>query len=117
MGLYERYDVDGKKVARAFTVDGSEEDQRHAALVVAGLYGWQKVDEAGEKPLTPKQQLEAEAAQLGLSTDGKADEIKARIAEYRAKLADLQKQAKELGLDESGAVADLQARIDAKLAE
>jgi hypothetical protein len=75
------------------------------------------VEQAEPDRLTPKQQLQAEAGELGLDKGGTVADLDQRIAEYRAKLAELQKQAGELGLDQSGSVADLQARVDAKLAE
>lgn len=59
MALYEQYDADGNKAARTFTVDGSEDDARHAALAAEGVGGWRAVDveEAeghGAAPTTPK---------------------------------------------------------------
>lgn len=47
MALYERF-VDGKKVARAFTVDGSDHDAELRALV--GSQGWKHVPDRPEKP-------------------------------------------------------------------
>ena len=44
MALYEKV-VDGATVARAFTVDGSDEDARMAALVIEGP-GWRRIDDA-----------------------------------------------------------------------
>jgi hypothetical protein len=57
MPLYERF-VDGVKVGRAFTVDGSEDDVRHAALAASGEGGWRaaNVDGGGNHgpaPATP----------------------------------------------------------------
>ena len=43
MALYERYE-DGRKVERAFTVDGDARDLEFRALV--GLHGWKHIDEA-----------------------------------------------------------------------
>lgn len=67
------------------------------------------------KPLTPKEQAQADAAALGLSTDGKVDEIKARV---EAHVADLRKQGTDLGIADADklAPADLTAAIDAQLA-
>ncbi|MEU4225809.1 hypothetical protein AB0F17_16065 [Nonomuraea sp. NPDC026600] len=58
MGLYERF-VDGVRVERAFTVDGSEDDARLAALADSGADGWRahNVEGAaghGAAPTTPK---------------------------------------------------------------
>lgn len=47
MALYERF-VDGAKVARAFTVDGSDEDTRLARLAADGVDGWQRVGEVAQ---------------------------------------------------------------------
>lgn len=44
MALYEQV-VDGATLARAFTVDGSDEDARMAALVIEGP-GWRRVEDA-----------------------------------------------------------------------
>lgn len=43
MGLYERF-VDGVKVGRAFTVDGTDEDREYAELADVGREGWQRAD-------------------------------------------------------------------------
>lgn len=68
-----------------------------------------------DKPLTPKERLQADAAALGLSTEGKVDEITARID---ALVAELRKQAAELEIDDENLSAvDLQKAIEAKLAE
>ncbi|MDT7786372.1 MAG: hypothetical protein QOF58_4791 [Pseudonocardiales bacterium] len=74
---------------------------------------WRLVAE--EKPPTPKQRIQQDAAALGLSGDGTVDEITARIDVH---VADLLKQAGELGIDANELTAvDLAAAIEAKLAE
>ncbi|WP_066360278.1 hypothetical protein [Herbidospora mongoliensis] len=45
MALYERYDADGVKVGRAFTVPGSADDIEHLAKAQAGIEGWRVADE------------------------------------------------------------------------
>ncbi|MFB4285697.1 hypothetical protein ACBJ59_61295 [Nonomuraea sp. MTCD27] len=50
MALYERF-VDGKKIARAFTVDGSDEDRHLRSLAVDGIDGWKRAtDPEGSEP-------------------------------------------------------------------
>lgn len=68
-----------------------------------------------EKPLTPKEQLQADASALGLGTDGKADEIKARI---EAHVVDLRKQGTDLDIADADTLdpVELSKAIDAKLA-
>lgn len=44
MALYERY-VGGEKIARSFTVDGSDEDRRLRALAVDGIDGWKRAED------------------------------------------------------------------------
>lgn len=64
MSLYEQH-VDGVKVGRAFTVDGTDDDARLAALAATGIGGWRLVDEdvdgveaRGSAPSTPQPQPE-----------------------------------------------------------
>lgn len=84
-------------------------------LVRVNKDGTHYVEAPAEKPLTPKQQLQAEAEALGLAADGKADEIKARID---AKVAELREQATELEVDADNlSPVELLAAVDAKLAE
>ncbi|GLZ34887.1 hypothetical protein Lesp02_70740 [Lentzea sp. NBRC 105346] len=73
------------------------------------------VEPVEEKPLTPKERIQADAAALGLSTDGTVAEITARID---AHVTDLLKQAGELGIDANELPAvELAKAIEAKLAE
>lgn len=68
-----------------------------------------------EKPLTPKEQLQADASALGLGADGTVAELTARIDEY---VVELRKQAAELGIDDDKLTAvELSKAIEAKLAE
>ncbi|MET7333278.1 hypothetical protein [Nonomuraea sp. NPDC005650] len=59
MPIYEQYDADGNKVGRAFTVDGSDDDARHAALASSETGGWRRADNVegaavhGAAPTTP----------------------------------------------------------------
>lgn len=96
-----------KRSGRRMTVSGTDAEAGYAANAE-----WRLLPE--EKPLTPKERLQADAATLGLSTDGKADEITARID---AHVAELLKQAAELEIDADKLTAvELAAAIDAKLA-
>jgi hypothetical protein len=73
------------------------------------------VETPAEKPLTPKEKLQADAAALGLATDGTVAELTARID---AKVAELREQAKEVDIDDDQLSAvELLAAVDAKLAE
>lgn len=103
MATYEH-----KRTGRRMTVSGATAEAGYAANPM-----WRLVAE--EKPLTPKQQLQADAAALGLSTDGTVDEITARIDEH---VVELREQAAELGIDDDKLTAvELSKAIEAKLAE
>lgn len=96
-----------KRSGRRITVSGADAEAAYAANVE-----WRLLPE--EKPLTPKERIQQDAAALGLSTDGTVPEITARID---AHVADLLKQAGELGIDANELTAvELAAAIDAKLA-
>ena len=74
-----------------------------------------EVELPAEKPLTPKEKLQAEAAALGLDTDGTIPVLTDRID---TKVTELREQAKELGIDgETLSPVELLAAIDAKLAQ
>ncbi|MBP2331232.1 hypothetical protein JOF56_011617 [Kibdelosporangium banguiense] len=73
------------------------------------------VEAPAEKPLTPKEKLQADAAALGLATDGTVADLTARID---TKVAELREQAKELDIDgDKLSAVELQAAIDAALAK
>lgn len=79
MPLFERYSG-GQRAACVRTYDEAE-IAKHRRFIEDGVDNWREVeDPSAQKPLTPKQKLQAEASDLGLSTDGTADEIAARIA-------------------------------------
>ena len=113
MPLFERYSA-GHCAARVRTYDEGEV-AKYRRLVEDADNNWREVNDPNvEKPLTPKERLQADAAALGLSTDGKSDEITARID---AHVAELLKQAAELEIDADKLTAvELAAAIDAKLA-
>lgn len=71
------------KVAGVAFVDGEGETDDPAALHYFRQAGY-TVEEA---ELTPKQKLQAEAKELGLSEEGTKDELEVRIAEHKAKAA------------------------------
>lgn len=97
-----------KRTGRLMTVSGDAAEAGYAANPEWRLY-------VEPKPLTPKEQLQADAEALGLATDGKADEITARIDEH---VVELRKQAAELGIDDDKLTAvELSKAIEAKLAE
>ncbi len=97
-----------KRTKRRMTVSGADAEAAYTANPV-----WRLLSE--EKPLSPKERLQADAEALKLSTDGTVAEITARIDEY---VADLLKQAAELGIDADKLTAvELAAAIEAKLAE
>lgn len=114
MPVFERYSG-GHCAARVRTYDEAE-IAKHRRLVEDGTDNWREVDDPSvEKPLTPKQKLQADAEALGLSTEGKADEITARID---ALVVELRRQAAELEIDDENLSAvELQKAIEAKLAE
>lgn len=104
MALYERF-VDGVKVARAFTVDGSEEDAHHAALVAQNI-GWRRIEDVegaedhGPAPTTPQQDGAKQPAQSankdawvdwavsnGMDRDAADDLTKAQLIELADQLA------------------------------
>lgn len=101
MGLYERF-VDGVKVARAFTVDGSEEDAHHAALVAQNI-GWRRIEDVvgaedhGPVPTTPEPKQPAQSANKdawvdwavsnGMDRDAADDLTKAQLIELADQLA------------------------------
>src|SRR6187431_2469630 len=100
----------GGHIAADVTTHDADEVARHRRLVEDGTDGWREVEEP--KPLTPKQRLQQDAAALGLSADGTADEITARVD---AKVAELRKQAGELKIDAGDlSPVELAAAIDAK---
>lgn len=116
MPTFERYN--GPHLAARVRTYDKGEIAAHRRLVEDGVDGWREVDDPGTaaaKPLTPKQRLQVDAEALGLSTDGTADELTARID---AKVAELLTQAKELGIDgDKLSGPELLAAVDAKLAE
>ena len=73
------------------------------------------VEVPAEKPPTPKEKLQADAAALGLEIDGTIPVLTDRI---EAKVAELRKQAAELGMgDDQLSAVELLAAIDTKLSE
>ncbi|MEU4234179.1 hypothetical protein AB0F17_58735 [Nonomuraea sp. NPDC026600] len=104
MSLYERF-VDGVKVERAFTVDGSEDDARHAALADSGVDGWRahNVEGSGNHgpgPTTPEQDGAKQPPQSankdawvdwavshGMDRDAAEDLTKAQLIELADQLA------------------------------
>lgn len=97
MATYEH-----KRTGRRMTVSGADAEASYNANPM-----WRRV--ADPKPLTPKEQAQADAAALGLSADGKVDEIKARV---EAKVAELRELAVLLGIDaDSMSVVELAADI------
>lgn len=75
MALYEQYDAEGVKTARAFTVDGSDRDAELRALV--GTQGWR--DAADESPRLPNR--------TASKADWKAHAIAAGVDEADAEKA------------------------------
>jgi hypothetical protein len=97
-----------KRTGRLMTVSGAAAEAGYEANPE-----WRLLPE--QKPLTPKQKLQADAEALGLSVEGTADEITARIDEHAV---ELRKQAAELGIDDDKLTAvELSKAIEAKLAE
>ncbi|HEU5475701.1 MAG TPA: hypothetical protein VFV67_34100 [Actinophytocola sp.] len=116
MATFERRSGD-HVAARVRTYDDGE-IAKHRRLAEDGVDGWRELPE-DERPApaksTPKQALQADAAALGLETEGTVKELTERID---AKVAELRKQAAELGIDDDKLSAvELSAAIDAKLAE
>ena len=58
MTLYERF-VDGVKVERAFTVDGTERQLQLEALAADRTDGWQRADDEPVKPKTARKRPSA----------------------------------------------------------
>lgn len=79
------------KVAGVSFADGVGETDDPAALAYFERHGYDitphspPADGDKGKELSPKEKLQAEAKALGLDDSGKVDEIKARIAEHKAK--------------------------------
>ncbi|GAA4934059.1 hypothetical protein HD597_010084 [Nonomuraea thailandensis] len=99
MALYERF-VGGEKIARAFTIDGSDEDRQLRALAVDGIDGWKRVKnpEGSEPPVSDPSAPFDPAKHTG-------DEVLAYLEKADAEEAERVLAAEEAGKKRKGVLA------------